>query len=94
MPIDYWVILAGSPHIEQGHEFIAFASDPSRQAGLPQRVPYGVTHVDAAAGIPEDVLPDVPTAPENLEVAAEINTEFWVDNIERLTERFNSWIAQ
>ncbi|HLW28726.1 MAG TPA: ABC transporter substrate-binding protein [Kiloniellales bacterium] len=92
--IDYWVILAGSPHIEQGHEFIAFASDPSRQAGLPQRVPYGVTHVDAAAGIPEDVLPDVPTAPENLEVAAEINTEFWVDNIERLTERFNSWIAQ
>lgn len=92
--IDYWVILAGSPHVDAGHDFIVFASDPERQALLPPQVPYGVTHIDAADGIPAEVLPEVPTAPENLAVTAELDSEFWVDNIERLTERFNSWLAQ
>lgn len=92
--IDYWVILAGSPHVDTAHDFIAFASDPERQALLPPQVPYGVTHLDAAGSIPAEVLPDVPTAPENLAVAGELDSEFWVDNIERLTERFNSWLAQ
>lgn len=92
--IDYWVILTGSPHVEQAHEFIKFASEPERQALLPNYVAYGVTHVDAADSISEADLPDLPTAPDNLAVTAQLDTEFWVDNIERLTERFNSWIAQ
>ena len=92
--IDYWVILTGSPNIEQAYEFISFASEPERQALLPDHVAYGVTHVDAPKSIDEDALADLPTSEENLAVAGEINTEFWVDNIERLTERFNSWVAQ
>jgi len=92
--IDYWVILAGSPNIDQAYEFITFASDPQRQAQLPLHVAYGITHVDADEYVPEDARADLPTYSENLAVAREINTEFWVDNIERLTERFNSWIAQ
>ena len=76
--IDYWVILTDSPYVDEAHEFIRFASDPERQAQLPPQVPYGVTHVAAADSIPADVLPDVPTAPENLEAAFELDTEFWV----------------
>jgi putative spermidine/putrescine transport system substrate-binding protein len=53
-----------------------------------------VTHKDAAAKIDPEVLKDLPTAPENLEGAIELDTEFWVENVEPLVERFNAWAAQ
>ena len=92
--VDSWVILKDSPNKEAGMKFIAFAGDPERQAKLPPMVPYGVTNKAAAALIDPTVLQDVPTAPDNLGVGLAIDTEFWVDNIEKLTERFNGWVAQ
>jgi putative spermidine/putrescine transport system substrate-binding protein len=92
--VDSWVILANSPHKEAGLEFIAFASQPERQSHLPESIAYGVTHREAAAEIDQETLQDLPTAPENLEVSIELDTEFWVENVEELTERFTAWAAQ
>jgi putative spermidine/putrescine transport system substrate-binding protein len=92
--VDSWVILANSPHKEQALEFIAFASRPEHQKNLPQSIAYGVTHKEAASQIEAEVLKDLPTAPENLQQAIELDTEFWVANIEPLTERFTAWQAQ
>jgi putative spermidine/putrescine transport system substrate-binding protein len=92
--IDYWVVLAGSPHVDTGHDFIRFATEPERQARLPEFIAYGVTHRAAADAIPAAQLGELPTAPENLEGAAELDTTFWVDHLERLTERFNAWVVQ
>jgi putative spermidine/putrescine transport system substrate-binding protein len=92
--IDSWVILKDSPNKESGLKFIAFAGDAERQAKLPPMVPYGVTNKAASALIAPEVLPDVPTAPDNLGVGLAIDTEFWVDNIEELNQRFNGWVAQ
>ena len=82
--VDSWVILANSPHKEAGIEFIEFASQPEHQSNLPLAIAYGVTHKDAAAKIDPEVLKDLPTAPENLEGAIELDTEFWVENVEPL----------
>jgi putative spermidine/putrescine transport system substrate-binding protein len=92
--VDSWVILANSPHKEQALEFIAFASRPEHQKNLPQSIAYGVTHKEAASQIEAEVLKELPTAPENLQQAIELDTEFWVANIEPLTERFTAWQAQ
>jgi putative spermidine/putrescine transport system substrate-binding protein len=92
--VDSWVILRGTPNKEAALEFIAFASQPERQSQLPKAIAYGVTHKEAAAQIDKDILADLPTAPENLEGAIELDTEYWVENIEPLTERFTAWAAQ
>ena len=92
--VDSWVILANSPNKEAGLEFIAFASQPEHQSNLPESIAYGVTHREAAAEIDKEILQDLPTAPDNLEVSIELDTEFWVENIEPLTERFTAWAAQ
>jgi putative spermidine/putrescine transport system substrate-binding protein len=92
--IDSWVVLAGSPNQEQGLEFIAFASEPKNQANLPPIIPYGVTNKNASEEIPPEVLSDIPTAPDHLENSIQLDTEFWVENIEALNERFNAWVAQ
>src|SRR3954453_175855 len=92
--VDSWVILRDSPNKDAGMELIAFMSDPNNQKNLPPKVPYGVTTKAATALIDPAVLPNMPTEPGNLAAGLELNTEFWVANIERLTERFNSWVGQ
>jgi putative spermidine/putrescine transport system substrate-binding protein len=92
--VDSWVVLANSPHQEAAFQFIEFASQPERQSNLPLAIAYGVTHKDAAAKIDPEILKDLPTAPENLEGAIELDTEFWVENVEPLMERFTAWAAQ
>jgi putative spermidine/putrescine transport system substrate-binding protein len=92
--VDSWVVLSGTPHQDAALQFIAFASAPERQKDLPNAIAYGVTHKGAAEQIDKEVLADLPTAPDNLAVAIELDTEFWVENVERLTERFTAWAAQ
>ena len=92
--VDSWVILRGTPHKDAALKFIAFASQPEHQSKLPEAIAYGVTHKGAASEIDPEVLRDLPTAPENLKGAIELDTEFWVENVEPLTERFTAWAAR
>jgi putative spermidine/putrescine transport system substrate-binding protein len=92
--IDSWVILEGTGDVELAHEFINFASQPERQAQMPETIAYGTTHVGASEHVADEYLADLPTAPQNLEGAIELDTEFWVENIESLTEQFERWAAR
>lgn len=92
--IDSWVILEGTPDIELAHAFISYASHPERQARMPEFIAYGATHVGADAFIAEELAADLPTTPANLDMSIEFDTEFWVENIEALTERFDRWAAR
>ena len=90
--IDSWVIMKGSEHKEVGQEFIKFASLAENQAKSALGIDYGVPNKKAE--IPAEVNANLPTAPENIEQAINLNVEFWIDNSEELTKRFNAWLAQ
>jgi putative spermidine/putrescine transport system substrate-binding protein len=92
--VDSWVILKGSPNKDQAMDFIAFASLPENQSKLPQDIAYGLPNKAAAAAVPADLAADLPTAPQNLSDAIVIDIEFWNDNIEDLTKRFNAWLGK
>ncbi|GBD43332.1 Spermidine/putrescine-binding periplasmic protein [bacterium HR40] len=92
--IDSWVILANSDKKEEALDFIAFASQPQQQAKLAELIPYGPTRVDAAELIPEAVRNDIPGTPGNRAYGLFFDRDFWVDQVEKLTERFNAWAAQ
>jgi putative spermidine/putrescine transport system substrate-binding protein len=92
--IDNWVILRNSPNKDKALDFIAFASRAAQQKILPQFIAYGPTNTDATAALDEKVARELPTYPKNLEGALKIDPDFWTDNIEALTERFNAFAAQ
>lgn len=92
--VDSWVILKGAENKDLAQDFISFASQAENQAKLPLKVDYGVPNTKAAATIPEEVQKNLPTYPANLEHAIALNVDFWIDNSEALTERFNAWLAQ
>ena len=92
--VDSWVVLKDSPNKDAAMDFIAFASAPENQVKLPQYIAYGLPNKEAAAAVPPEQQQELPTAPANLEGAIALDTDFWVDNVEELTERFNAWLAQ
>lgn len=92
--LDSWVIMKGSPNRARALEFLRFAGQPEIQAGLPLRIPYGVTAKGANERLPADLLPQLPTAPQNLAGAVQISDRFWLDNLDTLTQRFNTWVAR
>ncbi|MBP0443209.1 ABC transporter substrate-binding protein [Roseomonas sp. SSH11] len=90
---DSWAILRNSPNRERALAFLRFVGDPALQAGLPLRIPYGVTARGAESGLPDEVLENLPTAPGNARGALRIDDEFWHANLDRLERRFAEWLA-
>jgi putative spermidine/putrescine transport system substrate-binding protein len=92
--IDSWVIMKGSPNKAQAELFLAFASDPQNQKNLPRYIPYGLTNASATALVDKALLPDLPTNPEHLKASLYINDKFWLENLDKLNQRFNAWLAK
>lgn len=92
--IDSWVILKNSANKEAAYRFLNFAGKAENQAKIPAAIAYGVTNQDARKFIDPKRLAELPTAVENFRVAQMLDTAFWLENSDKLTERFNKWAAQ
>ncbi|MDP2620920.1 MAG: ABC transporter substrate-binding protein [Hyphomicrobiales bacterium] len=91
--LDSWVILKTSPNIDAAYKFLAFASEAANQAKLPMEIAYGVTNKAATEMIDPARMADLPNHPDNFANTVQISDKFWIENIDRLTERFNVWAA-
>ncbi|MGK7868910.1 extracellular solute-binding protein [Falsiroseomonas sp. E2-1-a20] len=91
--LDSWVIMRGSPNRARALAFLRFAGQPQVQAGLPPRIPYGMTAQGVEALLPGPLLARLPTAPPHLEDSLRIDDRFWVDNLDRLNRRFEAFLA-
>ncbi len=91
---DWWSITKGTPKIEEAYRFISFASDPVRMADQTNYIAYGPANMDAIPNVNAATLPNLPTAPDNLKTAFNVDPQFWADNGDQLKERFNAWLAK
>ena len=92
--VDSWVVLKDAANKDAAQDFIAFASLPEHQVKLPKFVAYGLPNKEAAAQVPAEFAKDLPTDPDNMAESISLNVDFWIDNAETLTQRFNAWLAQ
>jgi len=92
--MDSWVILKGSDNLASAYKFLEFVGRPELEAKLPDAIAYGVPNKKANALIDPKRLEVLGTSPANIANAVPINTAFWLENSDRLTERFNKWAAQ
>ncbi|MFC0408481.1 ABC transporter substrate-binding protein [Roseomonas elaeocarpi] len=92
--VDSWVIMKGSPNKARALDFLRFVSQPEVEAGMSPRIPYGMT----AKGVNDLLTPEVretlPTTPAHMEGALRIDDQFWLDNLDRLNQRFNTWLSR
>src|SRR4030095_7361678 len=92
--VDSWVIMKGSPNKAQAEQFLVFVNDPNNQKNLPTKIAYGVTTKAAVGMIDPKVLSNLATAPENSKGSLYISDKFWLENLDKLNQRFNAWLAK
>ncbi len=92
--VDFWVVLRGSSNRDNAMRFIQFATRPENQSRFPTLAFQGATNLQAARQGEAAVAPSLATYPDNMRVSVPLDVEFWVDNIEELTQRFNAWAAR
>ena len=91
---EWWGIPAGAKHADIAQKFIISASTPQAYADLTKYIAYAPPRKDAIPLIDKARLGDLPTAPANFERALQIDGQFWADNADAITKRFQVWMTQ
>jgi len=97
--LDLWVIPKGAKNKDKALDFLAFSTATEQLAAQASYISYGPARKSSAPLVGKyhnkdiDMGPQMPTAPNNLTNAVQNNFEFWADNSDQLTERFNAWLA-
>ncbi|PWV58827.1 ABC transporter substrate-binding protein [Plasticicumulans acidivorans] len=91
--LDHWAIVKGSKNKATAMKFIELSNKPEYQKVFAEQIPYGPTNKNANSLLDPKIAAGLPTAPQNLEGALAVDTEFWTDHGEELEERFNAWAA-
>ncbi|MFT7529413.1 MAG: putative spermidine/putrescine transport system substrate-binding protein, partial [Gammaproteobacteria bacterium] len=83
-----------APNRDASIEFLKFCLSAEALADTTNYISYGPLRKSSAAFVNPDILPHLPTAPDNFKTALTYDIEFWADNVDELTARFNSWLAK
>jgi putative spermidine/putrescine transport system substrate-binding protein len=91
---DSWVILKGSPNKDAAYKLLDFMGNDERQAKQLRILANGTSNKKAVSLVSKEVAAGLPSAPDNIANAFEVNATFWLDNLDKLNERFTKWAAQ
>jgi putative spermidine/putrescine transport system substrate-binding protein len=97
--VDGWVVPEGTSDLKAIKEYLHFATDTQRLADQAKYIAYAPAressvkligkHVDTGV----EMMPHMPTAPENFASPIRKDPEWWADNGDEMRERFNAWLA-
>ncbi len=92
--VDYWAVLKGGPRKADAMKLVWWMTRPENQSRLPDYIPTGPSNRQAVAMMNQKVLPETPLDPANMKTALHLDGQFWVENSDQLTQRFNAWLAR
>ena len=92
--LDYWSVLKGSPNKVAAEQFIAFASSADAQKNYSTEIAYGPVNNQALKLLDKKILANLPTSPNNIKDALQMNLKFWTDQGEELEKRFTAWAVK
>ena len=98
--LDGWIIPTGTKNLAEVKKFLRFATDTQRLADQAKYISYGPARKSSAPMVSKhatlgiDMKPHMPTDPNNAKTTLLYNYEFWADNQDDFTERFEAWLAK
>jgi putative spermidine/putrescine transport system substrate-binding protein len=87
-----WAVRRDSEAINQANAFLTQAADPAIQAALQPLIPYGGLAAGANDRLPADIAALSSGLPAHLAAGLPIDEAFWQDNLDKLTQRFDTWL--
>jgi putative spermidine/putrescine transport system substrate-binding protein len=91
--VNSWALMKGSPNAHSAYQFLYFAGLPALEARLVPHIPYAGLAKGANEGLPPELLAVSPGNPANYSAGLQMDDQFWRDNVEKLSQRFNSWLS-
>lgn len=97
--LDLWVVPKGA-NKEAAMDFVKFSTATEQLAAQASYISYGPARKSSGPLVGKfhnkdiDMGPQMPTAEANLTNALQNDFEFWADNQDQLSERFNAWLAK
>lgn len=89
---DAWVVPRGAPNRDVAMDFINFATRAVPSANFGRLVPFGPVNLDSFALLHPERASDLPSSAVNRSVQFVQNWNWWADNLDALTLRFNDWL--
>lgn len=92
--LDYWTVLKGTKNKDAAMKFIAFASDPKRQAAFAEWTNYGPANKRAYDHISKEKAVLMPTFPDNFAKGLVVNAEWYAEHEKDVETRWEAWKMQ
>jgi len=89
--VDYLVVPKGCKRLDIAMALIDSMTVAENQAKVANLIAYAPTNPKAFAAIDKAIAPWLSTNPENVKQGFVINAEWWRDNLQKLSERWESW---
>jgi len=89
--VHYWAVVKGSPNLKPALQFLYFAGTSAIQARL---LPNGGLTKASLDFMPAEAQAVSPVLPANMGAMLPVDEAFWRENGEKLTQRFNAWLAR
>jgi putative spermidine/putrescine transport system substrate-binding protein len=91
----YWSVLKGAKNKGNAMKFLNFFNiDPKRQARYSERVTYPGLNKKMYPEIDPKMVPHINMSPQNAQKQFIYNVMWWVENLDKVTERWNEWMLK
>jgi len=87
-------IMKGAPNLDNAYRYIDFCLSPRVQAAFAKEIPYGPANKQAFEFIDTATAARLPTAPDKLPTAFVTNINWWVDNQQKVIERWQEFLLE
>jgi putative spermidine/putrescine transport system substrate-binding protein len=87
------MVVKGAPNPANAMKLVEFFGRPRPQAEWAKTMSYGPLNPKAFDFIDAEVARKLPTHPDNLGRQIVSNDEWWAANLDKVSERFNGWLA-
>ncbi|WP_187275775.1 ABC transporter substrate-binding protein [Parahaliea aestuarii] len=91
---DVWAIPRNGRNSELAREFVRFASSTDSLAAQARYIPYGPMRRSSLAALPPELRARLPTAPDNLSSALELDAHWWSEHLDTIGPRFRRWLER
>lgn len=91
---DSWAITSDSKNTEAAYKFIDYASQAKPEAAVSTNMTLSMPNKESIALVDPAIRPFLSADPKIREHTLASNTQFWLNNNDALTQRFESWLAR
>lgn len=91
--VDSWVIPKGASNKDLAMDYLEFANSAAPQQKFADLFSYGPTNIKASEELSDDLKSRLPTG-DNIAQSFLSDEVFWTDNIDALSERWNTWVTR